>query len=204
MLASPLSDAAGARPQRRTTLADDAEAIMDIGKVLREQDIMLGMPARGKRSALAKIAASLAKRARASDGEVLAALLRRERLGSTGIGHGVAVPHARLDGIEAPAAMLVRLEKPVCFDAPDSDPVDLVLALLWPKADVARFLPALSRMSRLLRSADLRERLRSAQTAAEAFAWLRLHEPPSAARPAVGPRRAGGLRPLGVGLEARA
>src|SRR3546814_6189330 len=73
------------------------------------------MAARGKRSALAKIADRLGQRVDMRGAAILAALLRRERLGSTGIGHGVAVPHARLDGMPEPVAMLTALESPVWF-----------------------------------------------------------------------------------------
>lgn len=158
---------------------------MRIGELLREQDIVLGLQARGKRSALAGIAAGLAERAGAREGAVLAALLNRERLGSTGIGQGVAIPHARQADIADPAAMLARLEEPVWFDAPDGDPVDLLVGLLWPKADTPGYLPALAGTCRLLRSAELRRNLRAAATEAEAFAWLKLSERQPAGRPAV-------------------
>ncbi|MDW6023062.1 PTS sugar transporter subunit IIA [Mesorhizobium sp. BAC0120] len=147
---------------------------MEITELLREQDIVLQMPAKGRRSALAKAAGWLGERVGRGQDEVLAAMLERERLGSTGIGHGVAIPHGRLDGIDAPAAMLATLERPVWFGSPDLAPVDLLLALLWPKSDVAGFLPALSYFCRLLRQPELRERLRAAETPEEAYAWLQL------------------------------
>lgn len=156
---------------------------MAIDELLREQDIVLGMAVKGKRSALARIAAWLGAGVGVGEAAVLEALLHRERLGSTGIGHGVAIPHARVDRIAAPAAMLATLEKPVWFDSPDGNPVDLVLTLLWPKSDIGGFLPALANSCRLLRSADLRERLRAAETAADALAWLRLCARQPAAQP---------------------
>jgi PTS system nitrogen regulatory IIA component len=154
--------------------ADSLEGTQPVGRHLREQDILLGMAAKGKRSALARIADRLGQSADMRANTVLAGLLRRERLGSTGIGYGVAVPHARLDGIMEPVAMLAVLESPVWFGAPDDEPVDLLLALLWPKPDVAGFLPALAAFCRVLRQPDLRSRLREAATPAEARAWLQL------------------------------
>jgi PTS system nitrogen regulatory IIA component len=173
---------------RRAVLPPHRQPATGVGRMLREQDIMLGMAARGKRSALAKIADRLGQRVDRRGGAILAALLRRERLGSTGIGHGVAVPHARLDGIAEPAAMLTALEGPVWFGAPDDEPVDLLLTLLWPKGDVASFLPTLASFCRQLRQPDLRARLRASATPAEARVWLGLHErdfveePPAARR----------------------
>ena len=83
---------------------------MKICDFLREQDILLGMPAKGKHSALARVAAWLGGRVGRGQGAVLDALLHRERLGSTAVGHGVAIPHARMDGISAPVAMLATLQ----------------------------------------------------------------------------------------------
>jgi len=187
LLPEPAWPSRGAAVRQPLPKRLDMEIVMRIDAVLREEDIVLGMPARAKRPLLAGIAAGLAERAGAREGAVLAALLRRERLGSTGIGQGIAIPHARLPGIAVPAAMLARLEKPVSFDAPDEEPVDLLVALLWPKAD--GFLPALAGICRLLRSADLRKNLRAAATAAEAHAWLTLPERPLPGRPAARPPR---------------
>jgi PTS system nitrogen regulatory IIA component len=173
-------------PYRQPATVEAVVPAAGIGGMLREHDIMLGVAARGKRSALAKIADRLGQRADIRGSAILAALLRRERLGSTGIGHGVAVPHARLDGIAEPAAMLTTLGCPVWFGAPDDEPVDLLLTLLWPKGDVAGFLPALASFCRLLRRPGLRARLREATTPAEAHAWLELHDGPPAESPGVG------------------
>jgi PTS system nitrogen regulatory IIA component len=153
------------------------------GGMLREQDVVLGMAAKGKRSALAKIAGRLAERVDMRPSTVLAGLLRRERLGSTGVGHGVAVPHARLGGLVQPAAMLVVLDSPVWFGSADDEQVDLLLTLVWPKDDVAGFLPTLASFCRRLRQADLRARLRAAATPHEAHAWLELRDSPPAAPP---------------------
>jgi PTS system nitrogen regulatory IIA component len=141
-------------------------------ELLGEQDVVLRLPAKGKRSALARIAAHLGEKVEMSQGAVLAAMLRRERLGSTAIGYGVAIPHARLEDIPEPQAMLTTLQRPVWFDAPDEEPVDLLLAVVWPKADSAGFLQALAHFCRLLRYRELRDRIRAAETPAEALTWV--------------------------------
>ena len=94
---------------------------------------------------------------------VLAALLRRESQGSTGVGHGVATPHARLRGLDRMRGVFVRLEAPVEFDSLDEKPVDLLFALLGPAdGSAAEHLQALAKVSRALRTAELREQLRQA------------------------------------------
>ncbi len=90
------------------------------------------------------------------------AVLQRERLGSTGMGHGVAIPHARLEGLDTVQALFARLAEPIDFDAIDEEPVDLVVLLLAPADAGADHLKALARVSRSFRKAELRERLRGA------------------------------------------
>jgi PTS system nitrogen regulatory IIA component len=144
----------------------------EITSLLEEQDIVLRMPARGKRSMLARMATRLGEKVGMSQGAVLAAMLRRERLGSTAIGNGVAIPHARLEGIPGPKAVLATLQHPIWFDTPDGKPVDLLLAVIWPKADTVGFLQALARFCRLLRHVELRDGIRAAEMSAEAMAWV--------------------------------
>ena len=89
------------------------------------------------------------------------ALQERETLGPTGVGHGVALPHARLHGLERVAGVFVRLEKPLDFDAVDRMPVDLVFALFAPKDSGVEHLKALAMVSRTLRNEAIRAKLRS-------------------------------------------
>lgn len=96
-----------------------------------------------------------------SASEVLDALQERESLGPTGVGHGVALPHARLHGPEKVAGLFIRLEKPLEFDAVDRQPVDLIFALLAPNSTGVDHLKALALVSRTLRDHDLRAKLRS-------------------------------------------
>jgi PTS system nitrogen regulatory IIA component len=93
--------------------------------------------------------------------EVLDALQERESLGPTGVGQGVALPHARLHGLDKVVGMFLRLEKPMDFDAVDRQPVDLVFALLAPETSGVDHLKALALVSRTLRDTDLRAKLRA-------------------------------------------
>jgi nitrogen PTS system EIIA component len=97
--------------------------------------------------------------------------LERERLGGTGVGDGVAIPHARLKGLESPMAVLAVLDPPVDFDAPDGRPADIVVLLLSPEDAGADHLKALARLSRLLRRPDIRDGIRAARTAAAIHAF---------------------------------
>jgi PTS system nitrogen regulatory IIA component len=98
------------------------------------------------------------------DSVIYDALLEREALGSTGLGNGVAVPHARLAGLVGIRAVFVRLDTAVPYDSVDDQPVDLMFALFAPPRSGAEHLRALAAVSRALRSSELREQLRQART----------------------------------------
>ncbi|MFB2594714.1 PTS sugar transporter subunit IIA [Paracoccus sp. p4-l81] len=93
--------------------------------------------------------------------EVIDALQERESLGPTGVGHGVALPHARLHGLSAVSGVFIRLDKPMDFDAVDRQPVDLIFALLAPSSTGVDHLKALALVSRTLRSPEIRTKLRA-------------------------------------------
>ena len=107
----------------------------------------------------------IAEQARAIYGvdatHTLDALQERESLGPTGVGHGVALPHARLHGLDRVVGLFLRLEKPLGFDAVDRQPVDLIFALLAPKNSGVDHLKALALVSRTLRDSELRSKLRA-------------------------------------------
>jgi PTS system nitrogen regulatory IIA component len=88
-------------------------------------------------------------------------LFARERLGSTGLGHGVAIPHGRIKGLKAPLAAVLRLQQSIAFDAPDDEPVNLLIFLLVPEAATQRHLEILSEIAEMLSDRSLRERLKS-------------------------------------------
>ncbi|WP_284391537.1 PTS sugar transporter subunit IIA [Algimonas ampicilliniresistens] len=104
--------------------------------------------------------------------DVVAAAIERERLGSTGVGNGVALPHARIEGMDRVVAAFARLSEPMDFDAVDGRPVDLVCFLLAPADCGGAHLRALARVSRLLRRQETRQRLRAAPTSEALFAIL--------------------------------
>ena len=146
---------------------------MQIGDLLDRNAIALRVSAANKRKALAVIAEIAGRNLGLDAGEVLSALTEREQAGSTGVGHGVAAPHARLEGLTKMRGVFVRLEQPVEFDSVDDQPVDLMFALFAPKdGSGVEHLRALARVSRLLRQAGLREQLRKARTADAIHALL--------------------------------
>ena len=104
--------------------------------------------------------------------DIVAAAMERERLGSTGVGTGVALPHARLEGIDRVYAVFARLETAIDYDAIDERPVDLVMLLLAPSDAGGAHLRALAKISRMLRRQDMRQRLRAAPNAESLFTIL--------------------------------
>ncbi len=104
--------------------------------------------------------------------DIINAALERERLGSTGVGNGVAVPHARIEGIDRVMTVFVRLETPLDFHSVDDRAVDLIVFILAPESAGSVHLRALAKVSRLLRSQDMRQRLRAAPTAEAVFALI--------------------------------
>ena len=137
---------------------------MDIGELLDPGAITLKVHASSKRQALTIVAEIAARHVDATAADVAAKLMARERLGSTGVGHGVAVPHARLKGLERMHGVFVQFDAPIEFGAVDDQPVDLIFALLAPADHPAEHLRALAKVSRVLRQADLREQLRQAKS----------------------------------------
>jgi len=99
-------------------------------------------------------------------------LFARERLGSTGLGHGVAIPHGRIKGLKAPMAALLQLSSPIGFDAPDEQPVGLLIFLLVPEAATQKHLESLSEIAELHSDAPLRERIKSSSTSQELHALI--------------------------------
>ena len=99
-------------------------------------------------------------------------LFSRERLGSTGLGHGVSIPHGRIKGLKAPMAAVFQLANPIGFDAPDDIVVGLLIFLLVPEAATQKHLEILSEIAELLSDADLRERMLASSNAVELHALI--------------------------------
>ncbi|MEE4212144.1 MAG: PTS sugar transporter subunit IIA [Parvularcula sp.] len=136
---------------------------------LAPEDVHLDVAASCKRSVLERLSELVAAKYGCPAGDVLTRLLQREGLGSTGVGEGVAIPHTRLD-IDRLSGMLLRLKKPVSFDAVDGAPVDVVFLLLAPESDSAGHLKALSRVARTFRQHGVLDAVRGAADADAAFA----------------------------------
>jgi PTS system nitrogen regulatory IIA component len=143
--------------------------------------IALGVSAATKRQALALLAEMAGRAFDLKAARILDALLEREAVGSTGVGHGVAIPHAEIAGLDRLRGMFVRLRPPVAFESLDDEPVDLVFALFSPPDRGSGHLRALARVARAFRSAELRQRLRQASSADSVRALLTLDARPTAA-----------------------
>lgn len=137
---------------------------MDISTLLGPDAVVLRAGASSKRQALHAVADAAARALGLPADRLMEALLEREMLGSTGLGSGVAVPHARVAGLTQVRGVLVRLDTPVAFEALDDRPVDLLFALFAPPQAGADHLRALAAVSRALRLPQLREQLRQAKT----------------------------------------
>ena len=134
--------------------------------------VLACVKASGKKALLAELAAKAAALYKLDERRLFDRLLERERLGSTGIGGGIAIPHGRMAGLEKPVGLFARLGHPVDFDSIDERPVDTVFLLLAPEGAGADHLKALARVSRLLRDRSLVEKLRATENADALYALL--------------------------------
>jgi PTS system nitrogen regulatory IIA component len=154
---------------------------MDMGHWLEAGAIALKLRVDGKRQALTALAGVAGRVLHRPPADVLERLLAREAEGSTGVGHGVALPHARVPGLAGLKAVFVRLETPVAFEAIDEQPVDLMLALFAPEGSGVEHLRGLARASRAVRRPELRQQLRQARTPDAVYALLAQETSSSAA-----------------------
>lgn len=146
---------------------------MRVSDILTPERIRLEVDATSKKRVLEEVAAIMADAdASLSQRAVFDCLVARERLGSTGLGHGVAIPHGRLAGLEATIASFLRTRAGVDFDGPDGRPVDMVFALLVPEESTEEHLQILARIAEFFDSASSREALRASESAAEACELL--------------------------------
>ena len=139
---------------------------------LNPEAVAAGGNAVGKGGILDRLADVFARAYSLNAAMVREGLDEREKLGSTGFGRGVAIPHARIEGINRPIAALLRLDSPVDFNAADGMPVDLVFGLLSPVGSGAAHLHALAALSRLTRDEEMREALADAPDADALFALI--------------------------------
>ena len=134
--------------------------------------IIPAMKVNGKKQALQEIAAKAASLTGQNERAILEILLQREKLGSTGVGNGVAIPHGKLPKLGNVFGLFARLERPVDFEALDGQPVDLIFLLLAPEGAGADHLKALARVARLLRDPEVARKLRASNGAEALYAVL--------------------------------
>jgi PTS system nitrogen regulatory IIA component len=140
--------------------------------LLTPKSIIPNLRANSKKQALQELARRAAELTGQHERAVFDVLLERERLGTTGVGHGIAIPHGKLPSLDRVQGLFARLERPIDFDAIDEQPVDLIFVLLAPEQAGADHLKALARVSRMLRDSQTCEKLRGADNADAIFALL--------------------------------
>ena len=145
---------------------------MEITDLLTSERVISSLRAPSKKQALQELSRRAAEITGLHERTIFDVLLQRERLGSTGVGSGSAIPHGKLPDLEGLLGVFARLEKPVDFDAVDEQPVDLIFLLLAPESAGAEHLKALARISRLLRDRTVCERLRAATDDISLFGLL--------------------------------
>lgn len=145
---------------------------MELEAIIQPEGVLPYLKVSSKKQALQEVATTGAELTQLDGRLIFDTLLQRERLGSTGVGHGVAIPHGKFPGLTQITGVFARLAKPVPFDAMDDMPVDIVFALLAPEGSGADHLKALSRIARLLRDENTVSRLRSVPNGDDLFAEL--------------------------------
>ena len=145
---------------------------MDISDLITPSTIVPSLKVTSKKQALQELARHGAESTGLGEREIFEILLERERLGTTGVGGGVAIPHGKLPGLKRLYGVFARLETPIDFDAIDEQPVDLIFLLLAPETAGADHLKALARVSRSLRDKETCEKLRGSDTAEALYALL--------------------------------
>jgi len=145
---------------------------MEIADLIRPEGVVPNLRATSKKQALQELARRAAGRTGVAERRIFEVLIERERLGTTGVGNGVAIPHGKLPELDRLSALFARLESPVEFDAIDEQPVDLICVLLAPEGAGADHLKALARISRVLRDRSICEKLRGTESADAIYAIL--------------------------------
>lgn len=145
---------------------------MQIADLLSPEGVVAALKVQGKKQLLQELSARASPLVRIPERRIYDTLTERERLGTTGVGQGIAIPHGRLANIDKIAGVFVRLETSIEYDAVDNQPVDLVFMLLAPEGAGADHLKALARVSRLLRNQAVCEKLRAAKSAEALYAIL--------------------------------
>lgn len=145
---------------------------MDLSDLIDSKAILPALKANSKKQLLQLLSEAAASSTGIPEREIFDTILQRERLGSTGVGNGIAIPHGKLTGIQHITGVFARLETPVDFEALDDQPVDLVFLLLAPEGAGADHLKALSRIARVLRDEDIVAKIRDTSDVAAIYSFL--------------------------------
>ena len=145
---------------------------MALAGLLQQSAIIPAMRANSKKQLLQELAVKAAKITGLPEREIFDVILQRERLGSTGVGNGIAIPHGKLAKLERFFGLFARIPKPIDFEALDDQPVDLVFLLLAPEGAGADHLKALSRIARVLRDPAMVAKLRASDSESAIYACL--------------------------------
>ncbi len=148
-----------------------------LAAILPPANVLLEVEATSKKRAFEQAGLLFENQHAIARGVVTDNLFARERLGSTGLGHAVAIPHGRIKGLKTPLAAVLRVSQPIGFDAPDDEPVKLLIFLLVPEAATQRHLEILSEIAELLSDRELRERLKTEPDAAKLHQLIADWEP---------------------------
>lgn len=145
---------------------------MDLSDLLVIDAILPRLKSANKKQALQEMAAKAAALTARDERDIFETLMQREKLGSTGVGHGVAIPHGKLAGLDRLVGVFALLDRPIDFDSLDGEPVDVMFLLLAPESAGADHLKALARIARVLRDDGTAAKLRAADDAAAMYALL--------------------------------
>ena len=145
---------------------------MDLSDLIEVSAVLPALKANSKKQLLQLLAEKAASVTGLPERAIFETILQRERLGSTGVGNGIAIPHGKLAGVERITGVFARMEQPVEFEALDDQPVDLVFLLLAPEGAGADHLKALSRIARVLREGETVRKIRGTKDAAAIHTFL--------------------------------
>src|SRR5436305_3605986 len=147
---------------------------MPLTQLVAPNAIIPALKVNGKKQALQELAAKAAELSGQNERAIFDILLQREKLGSTGVGNGIAIPHGKLPKLNKLFGLFARLDRPIDFEALDGQPVDLVFLLLAPETAGADHLKALARVARLLRDPEVARKLRESRDGQALYAVLML------------------------------
>ena len=154
---------------------------MELGDLITPEAVIPTLAARYKKQVLQDLAERAAALTKLNAADIYETLLQRERLGTTAMGRGIAIPHGKIPRLSRLFGLAARLDKPVDFEALDNQPVDIVFLLLAPEGAGADHLKALARVARVLRESGTRDRIRAARDASAIYAVLNEASKPQAA-----------------------